>query len=288
MQKGVITKGIGGFYYVRTDADTYECKARGKLRREGLVPMVGDRVEIEMENGKGSIERILERKTMLVRPAVANIDRLIVVAAMSTPAPNPALIDHFLIMGEITGVDTFLCLNKTDLAPEAAEKLAAIYRKAGYTVICTSTVNDEGIEELRSLLKGHITAFAGNSGVGKSSILNLVGLGQILETGEVSEKLGRGRHTTRHVELLELEEGGFVLDTPGFSTFELPDIQAGDLERYFPEFAPYLGSCRFRGCSHISEPGCAVLAALAEGKIGKQRHESYCDLYRRLKENRAW
>lgn len=288
MLEGVITKGIGGFYYVRTVERSYECKARGKLRREGLIPMVGDRVQISVEEGRGNIERILPRKTMLVRPAVANIDQLIVVAAMSSPQPNPALIDHFLLIGEMTGVHTVLCLNKIDLDTRRVEQLAAIYRKAGYQVLCTSTVQKEGVSELRALLQNRITAFAGNSGVGKSSILNMVGLNQLLLTGEVSEKLGRGRHTTRHVELIELVEGGFVLDTPGFSTFELPNIEAAQLQDYYPEFAPYLGNCRFRGCSHTGEPGCAILEAVQTGEIGVERHESYCDLYRELKQVKAW
>lgn len=288
MLEGVITKGIGGFYYVRTAEQSYECKARGKLRREGLTPMVGDRVQISVEEGKGNVEQIMPRSTMLTRPAVANIDQLIVVAAMSAPQPNPALIDHFLLMGELTGVHTVLCLNKIDLDTQCAEELAAIYRKAGYRVLCTSAVKEEGASELRSLLKDRITAFAGNSGVGKSSILNMVGLDQLLLTGEVSEKLGRGRHTTRHVELLELNGGGFVLDTPGFSTFELPDIEAQQLQNYYPEFKLHLGCCRFRGCSHISEPGCAVIEAVQTGEIGAQRHESYCNLYRELKQAKAW
>ncbi len=288
MREGIIVKGIGGFYSVKTADGVYECRARGRLRRESVVPMVGDRVHISLENGKGSIEAIGERTSMLIRPPVANIDQLVVVAACSAPAPNPALIDHFLIMGEIIGVQTVLCLNKTDLDGDTGSEIRQIYEQAGYRVLCTSAVCGAGIDELRALLKDRVTAFAGNSGVGKSSILNVVDLDFVLKTGEVSEKIKRGRHTTRMVELLALGCGGYVLDTPGFSSFELPDIKAEELELYFREFSPYLGKCRFRGCAHVGEPDCAVLAAVQAGEISQQRYDSYKALYYDLKKAKEW
>lgn len=286
MPQGVIIKGIAGFYYVKVADHIVECKARGKFRNESVAPMVGDRVEINEKSGKGSIEKIYARKSMLVRPAVANIDQLLVVVAVASPDPNPALIDHFLILGETNGLDTILCLNKIDLA--GGEELERIYQQAGYRVICTDAAHHKGIDVLRPLLKGRITALAGNSGVGKSSILNALGVNLHLKTGAVSEKIHRGRHTTRHVELLELTDGGFVLDTPGFSSFSLPDIKAEDLQNYFPEFVDCIGKCRFRGCAHIGEPDCAVHAKLEQGRISQMRYDSYVQLYTELKKVKEW
>jgi len=290
MITGVIIKGIGGRYYVKSDEVVYECSARGKFRNQSLTPMVGDKVDILQgaahSDSHGSIEHIHQRKTMLIRPAVANIDQLVIVAALSAPQPNLELVDNFLLLGEIIGIDIVLCLNKTDLTD--AGEIRYIYEKAGYPVICTSAVESNGLGELREALSGKISAFAGNSGVGKSSILNALGLEHKMETGEVSKKIQRGRHTTRHVELLQLPSGGLVLDTPGFSTFELPNIRAQELERYFPEFADHLGGCRFRGCSHTSEPDCAVLEALGNGDISPQRHDSYVNIYTELKKVKEW
>ncbi len=263
----------------------YECKARGKFRKDANVPMVGDYVDIEARGGKGSIEKIHERKSMLIRPAVANINQLAVVAALASPDPNPSLIDSFLIIAKHSGIDAILCLNKSDLT--TSDELEKIYRASGIKVVITNAISGEGIDELKSLLSGKITAFAGNSGVGKSSLLNALGAGA-LETGEISEKIRRGRHTTRHVELLELADGALVLDTPGFSSFEMPKIRANELENYFIEFEEYIGKCKFRGCSHTSEPGCAVLEALDEGKISKMRHESYKNIYEQLKQIKEW
>ncbi len=283
---GVIIKGIGGFYYVKAEDEIFECKARGRFRKEGLVPMVGDTVSISVKNGKGSIDEILPRTTMLIRPAVANIDQLVVVVALRSPEPHAALIDHFLILGEHSGIETVLCFNKADL-PHTQE-LVDIYRNAGYRVVLTSVETGEGVEELKSLLKGKITAFAGNSGVGKSSLLNALGAPEGLETGRVSEKIQRGRHTTRHVELIELDGCALALDTPGFSSFEMPAVKAEELQDYFIEFASYIGGCKFRGCAHISEPGCAVLEAVAQGKVSKLRHNSYKELYQELKKVKEW
>ena len=286
MITGVIVKGIGGKYFVKAEDIVYECSARGKLRNQSLTPMVGDKVDILIDGAQSSIENIHQRKTMLIRPAVANIDQLVIVAALSAPAPNLELVDNFLLLGEIIGIDIVLCLNKTDLTD--AGEIRQIYEQARYRVICTSAVENNGLSELREVLDGKITAFAGNSGVGKSSILNALGLEHKMETGEVSRKIQRGRHTTRHVELLQLPSGGLVLDTPGFSTFELPNIRAQELERYFPEFAEHLDGCRFRGCSHTSEPDCAVLAALSNGDISLQRHGSYVSMYAELKKIKEW
>lgn len=263
-----------------------ECKARGRFRKDGVTPMVGDSVRLSVKNGKGSIDEILPRSTMLTRPAVANIDQLVVVVALRSPEPHPALIDHFLILGAYSGIETVLCFNKADL-PHTQE-LVDVYRKAGYRVVLTSVETGEGVEELKTLLQGKITAFAGNSGVGKSSLLNALGAPEGLETGAVSEKIHRGRHTTRHVELIELEGGALALDTPGFSSFEMPAVKAEELQNYFIEFAPYIGQCRFRGCAHISEPGCAVLDAVREGAISEMRHTSYKELYEELKKRKDW
>lgn len=248
--------------------------------------MVGDRVEVEIKNGKGSIENIRERTSVLVRPAVANINQLVVVAALRSPDPNMTLIDSFLIIGRHSGIDTVLCFNKADL--EHSGKLVDIYKKAGYRVIITSVENGEGIDELREALRGKITAFAGNSGVGKSSLLNALGVSYELETGSVSEKIKRGRHTTRHVELFELESDTFVLDTPGFSSFEMPKIKAEELAGYFIEFEPYTDRCKFRGCAHVSEQGCAVIEAVQNGDISRERHESYVGMYNELKKIKEW
>ncbi len=286
MADGIITKGIGGFYYVQTETGTVECKARGVFRKEGQTPMVGDRVRIAEKNGKGSIEEIYLRKNQLIRPAVSNIDQLVVTVALTDPAPNLFLVDCFLLLGEYAQIETVLCFNKTDLTQDTSA--ADIYAAAGYDVILTSVQTGEGIALLKEKLKDKTSAFAGNSGVGKSSLLNALGISGEMETGAISEKIKRGRHTTRHVELLGLADGGYVFDTPGFSSFEAPAIPADELAMYFREFAPYLGGCRFRGCAHVQEPDCAVKAALAEGRISESRYKSYCDLYAERKLVKDW
>lgn len=280
---GRIIKGIGGFYYVKADDAVYECKARGVFRKQKIIPTIGDFVEIEVKNGKGSIVGINERTTQLLRPAVANVDTLMLVMAAASPAPNLLLADKMIVNAEINGIKPVLCINKTDLAD--GNSLADIYKSAGYDVIIMSAELGEGVEVLNKYLKGKTTAFAGLSGVGKSTILSLITGGK-LETGEISDKIQRGKHTTRHVELFELGDGGYVLDTPGFSSLDITDvsdIDAEELKEYFPELAGE-NRCRFRGCLHINEPGCRVKERLKSGEIAPSRYDSYTILYQNLKD----
>lgn len=281
---GIIVKGIGGFYYIKAaDDNVYECKARGIFRKEHITPMIGDRVEIEVKGGKGSIMAILPRTTQLIRPPVANIDTLVLVIAAASPDPNLHLIDKMLINAEINGISPIICINKTDLAHR--EDLEEIYKD--YQIINVSAEKNEGIDNLNEVITGKVSAFSGLSGVGKSSLLNLI-TNMKMETGEVSEKISRGRHTTRHIELLELKTGGFVLDTPGFSSLEIEGIKADELHEYFPEMADAKYNCRFRGCSHINEPDCAVKELLKTGRLAQSRYESYKELYNALKQIKEW
>ncbi len=281
---GIIIKGIGGFYYVKAaDNNVYECKARGVFRKMGVTPMIGDRVAIDVKNGKGSITEIEPRTVMLNRPPVANIDTFVLVAAAKDPEPNLFLIDKMLINAEINGLEPIICINKTDLT--VREDLEKIYEN--YTVISVSAEKHENIDKLNGLIKNKVSAFSGLSGVGKSSLLNLI-TNQEMETGGISEKISRGRHTTRHVELLELKSGGFALDTPGFSSLEIEGIKAEELQDYFPEMEEAKHNCRFRGCSHINEPDCAVKELLASGKLAVSRYESYKELYNSLKQIKEW
>ena len=287
---GTIIKGIAGRYIIDTGTECCECGARGKLRGLGITPMIGDVCDISIDSidrsgdgaiTRGSIEHIHPRKSMLIRPAVANIDQLVVVASVTSPEPNLELIDNFLITGEMNRLSSIICINKADLADTS--ELERIYSATGYRVVVTSAERNNGMDELKELLIGKNSALAGNSGVGKSSILNSLGIDCNLRTGAVSEKIQRGRHTTRHVELIKIPAGGMVLDTPGFSVFELPGVEAEDLEQYFPEFSEHLGGCRFRGCAHVHEPDCAVREALAQGRISERRYESYVHFYTELK-----
>lgn len=281
MPSGVIIKGIGGFYYVKSEGKIYECKARGLFRKEKITPMVGDRVEFENTDKKCSITEIKERDNAFVRPPVANVDLMAVTICPSNPEPNLRLVDSFLLMSEAENVSAVICINKTDISD--GSDIKKIYESAGYKVIMTSAKNRVGTDELKSVIKGKITAFTGNSGVGKSSLLNALGIKNQMQTGELSDKTQRGKHTTRHVELLETEDGDLVLDTPGFSSFEMPEIKKEELQFFFPEFEPYIGKCRFRGCAHINEPDCAVKAALEDKKIADSRYESYKDMYEERK-----
>lgn len=284
--RGRIYKGIGGFYYVNTlNDEIIECKARGKFRKEHIVPIIGDEVEIEVKNGKGTIAEIYPRKNSLIRPAVANIDTVIVVVAAKSPDPAPYVIDKMLVNAEINGIEAMVCINKTDLAEY--DELKTIYEKAGYKTIAVSGETRDGLDELMDALKGKTTAFAGVSGVGKSTILSHI-IGSNLETGAVSDKISRGRHTTRHVELFKLKDGGYIFDTPGFSSVETENVTAEELDTCFPEICNAKGSCRFRTCAHIDEPDCSVKAAVENGDIPISRYESYKELYETLRGKKTW
>ena len=291
MSRGQIVKALSGFYYVAVeDGSILRCRARGKFRKDGMSPLVGDWVDVrDIQNGEGMVWVVEPRKNAFSRPAVANIDQLVVVASQAIPETDPFLIDRVSSIAALKGCPTLLVLNKCDL--DRAEQLRSLYQQAGILTVTVSAQTGEGIDLLRSLLVGKLSAFTGNSGVGKSSILNALDPTFSISTGEVSEKLGRGRHTTRHVELFVLACGAQVIDTPGFSSF---DVSEGTLEwkehlpETFPEFRPYLGQCRFVGCSHSREKGCAVLQAVKAGVIPKSRHDSYLRLFQELKEVKAW
>lgn len=288
MPSGIIIKGIGGFYYVLSEGASYECKARGIFRKNGITPLPGDEVEfsIQDEDAKtGSLDAILPRKTLLVRPAVANIDQIIAVIAVKSPEPDLLLLDKLLVTAEKEGINAVICVNKTDLddAGECA-RIAETYKKAGYSVIPASSKSDTGLEKLKNVLGGRITVFAGQSGVGKSTLLNRITDTLVMKTGALSGKIDRGRHTTRHAELIPLADGGYLVDTPGFSSFELAGIEYSGLQDHFHEFSDLKNECRFKGCSHISEPGCAVKEAIAAGALEAGRHERYITLHGLLKQ----
>ncbi len=286
---GRILRSLSGFYDVQTEKGLVTCRARGILRKEGNSPLTGDMVDITVEKGKGMVESIHPRRNSFVRPAVANVDALVVFAANVNPITEPFLIDRVAAIAGDQEVQVILCVNKCDLDP--AIDLVRIYNRAGFTVISTSAETGEGVEELRSLLKGKLTAFTGNSGVGKSSVLNRLCPELQLPVGEVSEKLGRGRHTTRHVELYCLGENTYVADTPGFSSFDTDQmdiILKENLQYAFPDFGPWVGKCRFDDCSHRKEPDCAVRAALEAGEIEETRYDSYLKLYEKASQIKTW
>ncbi len=286
---GRIIRSLSGFYEVQTEKGPITCRARGNFRKQKLVPLTGDLVEISATGKKGMLEQILPRKNRFVRPAVSNLDALVVFAANVNPVTEPFLIDRVSAIAGNQEVPVIICINKTDLDP--AIELADIYRKAGFPVICTSAQDGTGVEDLRAAIAGKFVAFTGNSGVGKSSILNRLLPELALQTGEVSEKLGRGRHTTRHVEIYTLDRGTFVADTPGFSSFDTDKMEVilkENLQYAFPDFAPYLGKCRFHDCAHLKEPDCAVTQALRVGEIQHSRYDSYVRLYEKAKEIKTW
>ena len=286
---GRIIRSISGFYEVQTSKGTVTCRARGNLRHERECPVTGDLVEITVEKGKGMVEKILPRRNCFVRPAVANVDALVVFAASANPVTEPFLIDRVAAIAGNQEVPVYLCVNKCDLDP--AQDLVRIYSHAGFSVIRASAETGEGVENLRSMIRGKLVAFTGNSGVGKSSMLNRLCPELGLATGEVSEKLGRGRHTTRHVELYSLGEETFVADTPGFSSFDTDQMELilkENLQYAFPDFGPFLGRCQFHDCTHRKEPGCAVTAALAAGELEPTRYESYLRLYERMSQIKQW
>ena len=271
------------------DGDTVTCRGRGHLRKDKQVPLTGDRVEVCVEKGKGMVEKVLPRKNCFVRPAVANVDALVIFAANANPVTEPFLIDRVAAIAGDQEVDVILVLNKSDLDP--AEDLAEIYAKAGFPVVRASAVTGQGVDALRQLIEGKVAAFTGNTGVGKSSMLNALRPELALATGAVSEKLGRGRHTTRHVELFDLGGGTFVADTPGFSSFDTDQMDVilkENLQYAFPDFKEFLGNCRFPDCSHRAEPDCAVRQAVEAGLVAKSRYESYLKLYEKACQVNPW
>ena len=285
---GRILRSLSGFYDVQTQQGIITCRARGALRR-GSTPLTGDMVEISVEQGKGMVEKLLPRKNSFVRPAVANIDALVVFAANTNPVTEPFLIDRVAAIAGDQEVPLILCLNKCDIDP--AVDLHRIYCNAGFTVITASAETGEGVEELRRHIQGKLTAFTGNSGVGKSSMLNRLCPQLKLPVGEVSEKLGRGRHTTRHVQLYDLGEETYVADTPGFSSFDTDQMEVilkENLQYAFPDFGDYIGKCQFHDCSHRKEPGCAVTKAVADGRIESSRYDSYLRLYEKASQIKEW
>ena len=287
--EGRIIKALSGFYYVDTGTAVLACRARGKFRHQGVSPLVGDLAAVTpTQDGEGMVDAISPRRNAFSRPAVANIDQLVIVASGAIPVTDPFLIDRMIAIAEAKHCQIAVCFNKADL--DRAEELYQIYCQADFTVLHVSAENGEGLEALRRLISGKVSAFTGNSGVGKSSILNALYPGFDLQVAQVSEKLGRGRHTTRHVELFAADSG-FVIDTPGFSSFDVEQMEhigAENLANTFREFRPYLDECRFVGCTHTKEKGCAVLAALKDGKIAASRHASYIRLYQQAKEIKPW
>ena len=290
MAEGVIAKALSGFYYVQTDEKLLECKARGRFRLDGTSSLVGDRVECSLDaHGKGRIDRVFERRNFFIRPAVANVDALVFVAANTNPVTDPFLIDRVSVIAQSAGCELIVCINKTDVDP--ADELYGIFTAAGFTVVRTSVPDGTGIDALRHEIAGKICAFTGNSGVGKSSIMNALSPGLNIKTAEVSDKLGRGKHTTRHVELFDIGGGTYAADTPGFASFDIEMMEIIPKEQLqfdFVEFAPYIGKCRFNDCAHLKEPGCAVTQAVEEGKIMPSRYRSYERLYALSAQHKSW
>ena len=288
--RGLIVKALSGFYYVDCGGEIVRCRPRGKFRYDKVTPLVGDRVEITLtEPGQGRLDRIEPRKNEFQRPAVANMDQMVIIAAKAIPVTDPFLIDRVAAIAELKNCQPVVVINKCDLA--SGEDLYQCYRAAGIPTLRVSAATGEGVEELRELLKNKVSVFTGNSGVGKSSLLNAMDKECRIETGEISKKLGRGRHTTRHVELFRLSGDIVIADTPGFAAFDTNVPELLDKERLalgFREFVPYLGRCRFVGCAHVKEKGCAIRAAVKSGEIGRSRHESYIRLYQAAKEHKAW
>lgn len=291
--KGKIIKGIAGFYYVHVvESGIYECKAKGIFRKNKVKPLVGDDVEIEVlseEEKTGNIMEILPRHNTLIRPAVANVDQALVIFAVNRPKPNFNLLDRFLVMMAFQKVDTVICFNKGDLSlPEEREALRKIYEGSRSQVLFVSARENTGLDLLQEVLRGKTTTVAGPSGVGKSSLINKLCPEAAMETGEISRKIDRGKHTTRHSELFFVEGNTYLMDTPGFSSLELPDIEREELPGFFPEFEPFEPYCRFQGCMHLREPDCGVKEALQEGKISERRYQSYMEMLEELKDRRKY
>ena len=291
--QGKIIRGIAGFYYVHVpEIGILECKAKGIFRKNKLKPLVGDLVEVSVldeENKKGNIDEVLERKNELIRPAVANIDQAVVIFAVKKPEPNLNLLDRFLIMMQQKDIPCILVFNKSDLATEEEkQKLQECYRNSGCEILFISAKQDQGVEEVKKLLVGKTSTVAGPSGVGKSSLINKLQSGVNMETGSISEKIERGKHTTRHTEFIPIGEDTFIMDTPGFSSLAVFDMEKEDLEQFYPEFDEYRENCRFHGCSHTHEPGCQVKEAVEEGNISKERYENYKLVYEELKNRKKY
>lgn len=294
--QGKIIKGVGGFYYIHLhDNRIFECKAKGAFRNQNIKPAVGDNVDIDIideDKLTGNITSIHNRTNKLIRPAVANVDQAVIIFALSNPEPNYNLLDRFLIMMEQQDVHTILCLNKSDLVKDdLALKIKNIYEACGYDVIITSTYSmgqNSGISELKDKLEGKTTVFAGPSGVGKSSLLNCLNPDACVQTGEISEKIKRGKHTTRHSELINISEDTYIMDTPGFSSLYVDDMEPEDIKEFYNEFAKCSDKCRFNGCVHINEPDCVVKNAVANGQISELRYNNYKQIYEELKSKRRW
>ncbi len=291
--QGKIVKGISGFYYVHVvESGIYECKAKGIFRQQKMKPLVGDDVEIDIiseEKKTGNVAAIRPRKNALIRPAVANVEQALLIFAAASPNPNFNLLDRFLVMMGRQDVPVILCFNKCDLiTEEQKQEIEAIYEASGCKILFVSAKKELGLKELQKILEGKTTTVAGPSGVGKSSLINLLAPEACMETGEISKKIERGRHTTRHAELIQLKGDGYIMDTPGFSSLYLPEMEKEELQDCYPEFAAFEPYCRFHGCSHISEPDCGVKEALSEGKIHPVRYENYCQLYGELKDRKKY
>lgn len=290
---GKIVKGIAGFYYVHVEGHgVYECKAKGVFRNKSIKPLVGDNVTIDIidaQEMKGNIINVEDRDNELIRPAVANVDQAMIIFAVKSPEPNLNLLDRFLVMMEFQNIETVICFNKTDIGEEAEmDTLKKIYNAAGYKVIFTSAANSEGVDKVKEQLKGKTTVFAGPSGVGKSSMLNALVLEEKMETGEISRKIGRGKHTTRHSEIFYVEQATYVIDTPGFTSLNVPGMDETVLGSCFPEFISFEEECRFTGCAHINEPDCGIKSAVEDGEISTERYENYKAFYEELKNRKKY
>lgn len=290
MPSGIILKGIGGFYYVKSDGQVYACRARGVFRKKGITPLPGDKVDFSITDPKqneGLLQRIHDRRNCLERPAVSNVNMMLAVVSVCKPGPDFELLDKLLVTAALVDMEAVICVNKVDLDDRSIFKeIRSEYTPAGYSVIAASGLTGTGIDEISEVLSGNITVLAGQSGVGKSTLINKIAGMDIMDTGEISRAIGRGRHTTRHAQLVEIETGGYIVDTPGFSSFELKEVDPGTLQHYYNEFTCYMAGCRFKGCCHISEPGCAVREAVGKGLVSERRYNRYSDLYKKLESER--